>query len=168
MDDLPALLARYEGRRIDFKEEVSSNLYKLLSAFANTTGGTVILGVRDRDQAVTGIDLRNNTIKVLADSITTRVGIHPIIETHEIDGKHVLTIFVEQGRVPVAYDGRYYTRVGDTTREMFPDELREYFQQSIEWDGIAGHTHPTRSTRRRSGVSLPWQRRQPPHHDRTQ
>ena len=87
MDDLPALLARFEGRRIDFKEEVSSNLYKLLSAFANTTGGTVILGVRDRDHAVTGIDLRNNTIKVLADSITTRLGIHPIIETHEIDGK---------------------------------------------------------------------------------
>lgn len=138
MDDLPALLARFEGRRIDFKEEVSSNLYKLLSAFANTAGGTVILGVRDRDHAVTGIDLRNNTIKVLADSITTRLGIHPIIETHEIDGKHVLTIFVEQGRVPVAYDGRYYTRVGDTTREMFPDELREYFQQSIEWDGITG------------------------------
>ena len=138
MDDLPTLLARYEGRRIDFKEEVSSNLYKLLSAFANTTGGTVILGVRDRDHAVTGIDLRNNAIKVLADSITTRLGIHPVIDIHEIDGKHILTIAVEQGRAPVAYDGRYYTRVGDTTREMLPDELREYFQQSIEWDSITG------------------------------
>ncbi len=138
MDELQALLARFEGRRIDFKEEVSSNLYKLLSAFANTAGGTVILGVRDRDHAVTGIDLRNNTIKVLADSITARLSIHPIIEIHKIDGKHVLTVAVEQGRVPVAYDGRYYTRVGDTTREMFPDELREYFQQSIEWDGTTG------------------------------
>lgn len=136
MDELRVLLTHFEGRRIDFKEEVSNNLYKLLSAFANTAGGTVILGVRDGDHAVTGIDLRNNAIKVLSDSITTRLGIHPIIEIHEIDGKYILTIAVEQSRVPVAYGGRYYTRVGDTTREMLPDELREYFQQSIEWDSI--------------------------------
>ena len=34
--------------------------------------------------------------------------------------------------------GDNYTRIGDTTREMLPDELREYFQQSIEWDSVTG------------------------------
>jgi len=136
--NLASLLARYEGRRIDFKEEVSGTFYKLLSAFANTVGGIAVLGVRDSDHAVTGIDLRNNAQKKLADSITSRLGIHPVIETQEIDGKNILIVTVEQSRTPVASDGRYYTRVGDTTREMLPDELRNFFQESIEWDGIAG------------------------------
>jgi len=138
MDELSSLLARFEGRRIDFKEEVSTSLYRLLSAFANTAGGVAVIGVRDGDHAVVGIDLRNNAVKKLTDSVTARLGIHPVIEIHEVDGKSIVTIAVERSRVPVAFDGRYYTPVGDTTREMLPDELREYFQQSIEWDGITG------------------------------
>ncbi|MDD4255769.1 MAG: putative DNA binding domain-containing protein [Methanofollis sp.] len=141
-DNLAFLLARFEGRRIDFKEEVSDTFYKLLSAFANTAGGTAVIGVRDSDHAVTGIDLRNNAQKKLADSISSRLGIHPVIETHEVDGKNILTVIVEQSRTPVACDGRYYTRVGDTTREMLPDELRVYFQQSIEWDSVPGTFDP--------------------------
>nr|WP_246269961.1 ATP-binding protein [Methanofollis tationis] len=131
-----------DGRQIDFKEEVSSTFYKLLSAFANTAGGTAVLGVRDRDHAVTGIDLRNNAQKKLADSITSRLGLHPVIETHEIDGKNILIVTVEQSRTLVAYEGRYYTRVGDTTREMLPDELRGYFQESIEWESVTGTFDP--------------------------
>jgi len=138
VDDLYSLLARFEGRRIDFKEEVNTNLYRLLSAFANTAGGIAVIGIRDHDHAVIGLDLRNNAVKKLADSITTRLGVHPVIDIHEIEGKSVVTVAVERSRVPVAFDGRYYTRVGDTTREMLPDELREYFQRSIEWDSVAG------------------------------
>lgn len=137
-DELSALLARYEGRRVDFKEEVSVSLYRLLSAFANTAGGVAVIGVRDSDHAVVGLDLRNNAVKKLTDSVTARLGIHPVIEIHEVGGKSVVTVTIGRSRVPVAFDGRYYTRVGDTTREMFPDELREYFQRSIEWDGIVG------------------------------
>jgi len=114
------------------------SLYRLLSAFANTAGGVAVIGVRDGDHAVVGLDLRNNAVKKLTDSVTARLGIHPVIEIHEVEGKGVVTVAIERSRVPVAFDGRYYTRVGDTTREMFPDELREYFQQSIEWDGITG------------------------------
>ena len=138
VDELSALLTRFEGRRVDFKEEVSVSLYRLLSAFANTAGGVAVIGVRDGDHAVVGLDLRNNAVKKLTDSVTARLGIHPVIEIHEVEGKGVVTVAIERSRVPVAFDGRYYTRVGDTTREMFPDELREYFQQSIEWDGITG------------------------------
>jgi len=137
-DELSSLLTRFEGRRIDFKEEVSTSLYRLLSAFANTAGGVAVIGVRDQDHVVVGLDLRNNTVKKLADSITSRLGIHPVIEIHELEGKSIVTVAVERNRVPVAFDGRYYTRIGDTTREMLPDELREYFQQSIEWDSVTG------------------------------
>jgi len=138
VDDLYSLLARFEGRRIDFKEEVSASLYRLLSAFANTAGGIAVIGIRDHDRAVIGLDLRNNAVKKLADSITTRLGVHPVIGIYEIERKSVVIVIIERSRVPVAFDGRYYTRVGDTTREMLPDELRGFFQQSIEWDSVTG------------------------------
>lgn len=121
---------------------MSDTFYKLLSAFANTSGGTAVIGVRDSDHAVTGIDLRNNAQKKLADSISSRLGIHPVIETREVEGKNILVVTVEQSHTPVACDGRYYTRVGDTTREMLPDELRVFFQESIEWDSVTGTFDP--------------------------
>ena len=124
-DELSTLLARFEGLRVDFKEEVSVSLYRLLSAFANTAGGVAVIGVRDSDHAVVGLDLRNNAVKKLTDSVTARLGIHPVIEIHEVGGKSVVTVAIGRSRVPVAFDGRYYTRVGDTTREMFPEELRD-------------------------------------------
>jgi len=45
--DLASLLARYEGRQIDFKEDVSGTFYKLLSAFANTAGGTATTALKE-------------------------------------------------------------------------------------------------------------------------
>ena len=136
-DELSSLLTRFEGRRIDFKEAVSTSLYRLLSAFANTAGGVAVVGIRDRDHAVVGLDLGNNAVKKLTDSIATRLGIHPIIEVHEIGGKAIVTIAVEQSRVPVASDGRY-TRVVTQPARCSPMNSGS-ISAGIEWDSVTGH-----------------------------
>ncbi len=38
--------------------------------------------------------------------------------------------------MPVAYEGRYYTRVGNTTRLMDTEELKEFLISGIEWDSL--------------------------------
>jgi len=38
-------------------------------------------------------------------SITSRLGIHPVIEIHELEGKSIVTVAVERNRVPVTFDG---------------------------------------------------------------
>jgi predicted HTH transcriptional regulator len=56
-DFLKSLLRRKENETIDFKHSIKSSqkLAKTLVAFANTEGGTIVIGVSDQKK-ITGID----------------------------------------------------------------------------------------------------------------
>ena len=55
--DLLALLAQPEGKTIEFKRDLSSpaGFLRAGTAFANTAGGTIIVGVEDRTPHVVGV-----------------------------------------------------------------------------------------------------------------
>ena len=55
--DLSALLARTEGKTLEFKRDLSSpdRVIRTLVAFANTAGGTVLIGVEDKTRNVIGV-----------------------------------------------------------------------------------------------------------------
>jgi predicted HTH transcriptional regulator len=55
--DLVTLLSRHEGKTLEFKRDLSSpeGVLKALVAFANTSGGVLLLGVEDRTKKVRGI-----------------------------------------------------------------------------------------------------------------
>jgi ATP-dependent DNA helicase RecG len=55
--DLAALLKRNEGKTPEFKRDLSSldGALKCLVAFANTAGGTLVVGVEDRTKHVRGV-----------------------------------------------------------------------------------------------------------------
>jgi ATP-dependent DNA helicase RecG len=52
------LLAAPEGRTLEFKEKMPSALAiaKTICAFSNGAGGSIIIGIKDRDKALIGID----------------------------------------------------------------------------------------------------------------
>jgi ATP-dependent DNA helicase RecG len=55
--DLVTLLSRNEGKTLEFKRDLSSpqNVLKAIVAFANTSGGVILLGVEDKTKRVRGI-----------------------------------------------------------------------------------------------------------------
>jgi len=55
--DLVEILRRPEGKTLEFKRELSSpdGALKTIVAFANTAGGTLVLGVEDRSRPVRGV-----------------------------------------------------------------------------------------------------------------
>ena len=55
--DLVTLLSRPEGKTLEFKRDLSSpeGVLKALVAFANTSGGVLLLGVEDGTKKVKGI-----------------------------------------------------------------------------------------------------------------
>ena len=54
---LVELLKRHEGKTLEFKRDLSSSegILKTLVAFANTAGGTVVIGVEDGSKNVRGV-----------------------------------------------------------------------------------------------------------------
>ncbi len=51
--DLVEMLRRPEGKDLEFKRDLSSpaRVLRTVVAFANTTGGTILIGVEDRNRA---------------------------------------------------------------------------------------------------------------------
>jgi ATP-dependent DNA helicase RecG len=126
---------KLKTRELEFKEKPNPALFKTLSAFANTNGGVVFIGVSDKKE-ITGYRCSNADLKELSDTIVNKLTIHPVIEPVKCEGKTVLRINVKKSKTPVAYDGRYYSRVGNTTRLMDIEELREFLISGIEWDSL--------------------------------
>jgi len=132
---LDQLLKEIESRELEFKEKPNPALFKTLSAFSNTNGGVAFIGVSDKKE-ITGYRCSNADLKELSDTIVNKLALHPVIEPVKCEGKTVLRIDVKKSKIPVAYEGRYYTRVGNTTRLMDPEELKEFLISDIEWDSL--------------------------------
>jgi predicted HTH transcriptional regulator len=55
--ELVELLRRPEGKTLEFKRDLSSpdGVVRTIIAFANTAGGTLLIGVEDRSRRVRGV-----------------------------------------------------------------------------------------------------------------
>ncbi len=135
------ILLGTESRQIEYKESDNKGMYKTLSAFSNTDGGVILVGVAD-DKTVVGFDCSNENIKQITDTIVNKLQIHPVITPLIINDKDILKIEIFKSNCPVSYEGRYYSRVGNTTRKMLAEELRNYFLKSTQWDRIQGDFTP--------------------------
>jgi ATP-dependent DNA helicase RecG len=77
--DLLDLLKRPEGKTLEFKRDLSSpdGALRTLVAFANTSGGTLLIGVEDGTRHVRGVreplDLEERLASLMSDSIVPRL-----------------------------------------------------------------------------------------------
>jgi ATP-dependent DNA helicase RecG len=128
------LIKNGEGETIEFKRELNDSVYKTLSAFANTSGGILLLGVGN-DGKVSGF---SGDLDSLARSIRHNLGVNPSIKVEKIDGEKVVIIEVSQASVPISFRGRYYKRVGAQTVEMGWEDLQRFFIQKsgVSWDSL--------------------------------
>ena len=77
--DLIELLRRPEGKTLEFKRDLSSPdaALKAIVAFANTAGGTLLIGVQDKTRHVRGVndplDLEERVANLICDRIAPRL-----------------------------------------------------------------------------------------------
>ena len=123
--------SRVDGpSRHDFADE--------LAAFANTRGGTVVLGVDDRTREIEGIPLAGLGAvegwvrEICNDSI--KPALHADIYKTELegaDGRIVPIIRIEVPRSLFVHEspGGYYRRLGSSKRKMTPEALARLLQE---------------------------------------
>ncbi len=137
--DLLDLLKHPEGKTLEFKRDLSSpeGALKTLVAFANSSGGTLLVGVEDGTRHVRGVsqplDLEERLANLISDDIVPRLV--PEIEILPWRRSHVLAVQVYPSSARPHYfkrlgpEGGVFVRVGSTNRRAdreLIDELRRF------------------------------------------
>ena len=104
-----------------------------LTAFANSRGGRVVVGV-DSNGKVSGLIIGAETIQQYLNEIklATYPQILPHVDLYEIEGKTVLVFEVREYPIkPIACKNRYYRRVKNSNHLLSLDEIVDLQQQSL-------------------------------------
>ena len=139
--DLLTLLTRHEGKTLEFKRDISSpeGILKTIVAFANTSGGVILLGVEDGTRKVKGIrDVlaeEERLASLIADSISPKLV--PSVEVMPWRKTQVLAVEIYPSPNRPHYLNRLgaeagvFVRVGSTNRRadsFLIEEMRRYKQ----------------------------------------
>ena len=123
-DHIHDLITQGEGPEMEFKRSLGKNLGRELCAFANSGGGTLLIGVSGRGRIV-GVDNRNlakSRIQSVARSAEPPIRI-------DIDRvADVLQVTIPpQHHKPYSFRGRFFRRDGATSQRMSRAEIEDLF-----------------------------------------
>lgn len=158
-EDFRQLLSMPESDILEFKTYFppSDITARIISAFANTKGGKLIIGVKEGGEIV-GIDRPNNTQALLAGALNKITPFLPVTaETIEIDGKSVFVITVFKGKKsPYLIDGKSYQRQGVAITEstVFAPDVYDSAYEAIVTGSYATTQGDGAVTLRENGIHI--------------
>lgn len=120
-----------ENQKTEFKSIWKDEFLKYISAFANTNGGMLYVGLSDSGKEVGLLnskklleDIPNKAIQFLGTIIdVTLHGDNP--------ANYYLSIEVKQSPTPIAYKGKYYIRSGSTIQELKGVDLHHFILKKL-------------------------------------
>lgn len=140
--DIKALIKLGESETLELKTSTGEwkEIIKTISAFSNTRGGRIIIGVSKSGQ-ILGIEIGKGTLECLTNQISQNIDpkIHPRITTERINNKQIIIISVKESsdHLVLAF-GRPYKRVGKSTMRMSRDEyenlILEKHKDKLQFD----------------------------------
>ena len=122
--DLSELIALGEGFTTEFKRTGTSGIGREICAFANATGGTILIGVVDYGE-VCGV-ANHNRLKSEIQSIA-RSADPPVAVEIESAGKVLCIRVPAQHSKPYSFGGKFFIREGANSQQMSREEIREFF-----------------------------------------
>lgn len=133
MLNLEKILSMSEGKTIEFKQDLSSlqPIMKTLVAFANTAGGTLIIGKEDGGSVIGIEDIfeaEERLANAISDSIAPRL--MPDIDVISLNGKSLLVVRVAHWPGPFYIKAKgsiegVFIRIGSTNRIAGQEWLNE-------------------------------------------
>ena len=124
MPAIANLIALGEGFTTEFKRSMPSDLGREICAFANATGGVILIGVDDAGTVVGVGD--HNRLKSQVQSIARSSDPPVAVEVENLGDVLCVTVPEQHGK-PYSFGGRFYIREGATCQQMSRDEIRDFF-----------------------------------------
>lgn len=140
-----------ESKNVEFKSELprkSDKYMKSIIAFANTSGGVLVIGIDDETKAIIGVD--KESVFQIMDGIANTISdccepqIIPDITFQTIEGKCIVMIEIYPGANRPYYiksrgkDHGTYIRVGGTSRQADHVKVKELEMEgrNLSWDEL--------------------------------
>lgn len=132
INELLNLIENGENFYIEFKEEQikAKDLGEEIVAFANSEGGTILIGVSDDGtiKGVTSKKIEETIMNICRNNVTPNI--IPDFHYVNIDNKEVIVLGIPKGlsKPYATVDNKYYIRVGTTKRLASREELLRLFE----------------------------------------
>jgi predicted HTH transcriptional regulator len=125
--DIHGLLAQGENARLEFIDSVreTGELAKLIGAFANADGGTIVIGIREPARIIGIEDVEK--VRQLYERAIEKLAPRPHMSfaTINVDGKDIAVVEVDKANGLVLAENGAYARVGAATRAMTPNDVSQ-------------------------------------------
>ena len=138
--DIKQIIAEGENQRTEFKSSFNVEAMESITAFANTEGGCVLVGVSNKGKIV-GVDTNEESVQQWVNEIKSKT--EPAIlvdaERYEIEGKAAVMLSVPEYPVkPIALQGRFYKRIGNSNHLLSATEIANLSMLSLQvsWDSF--------------------------------
>lgn len=138
--DIKQIIAEGESQRTEFKSSFNVEAMESITAFANTEGGCVLVGVSNKGKIV-GVDTNEESVQQWVNEIKSKT--EPAIlvdaERYEIEGKAAVMLSVPEYPVkPIALQGRFYKRIGNSNHLLSATEIANLSMLSLQvsWDSF--------------------------------
>ncbi len=126
-----------ENQEVEYKQNWQDEYLATISAFANSKGGKLIIGMDDEGNPI-GVGNPKKLLEILPNKIRDKLGILCEINLIEMKGKQVIEIKVSPSTFPISYNGKFYIRSGSTTQLLEGQALTNFLLQKTgqTWDGL--------------------------------
>ena len=126
-----------ESQTVEYKQSWRNDCLKSVSAFANSGGGVLIVGLDDNGKP-SGLKNFKRLLEDIPNTIRNKLGILPSVELIKKNKKDIIKITVTPCSVPISYNGKYYIRSGSTVQELQGKELADFLMKKSgsTWDDI--------------------------------
>ncbi len=114
-----------ESQTVEYKQIWRNDCLKAISAFANSDGGVLFIGLDDRGKP-TGLKNVKKLLEDIPNTIRNKLGIIPSVES---DKKDIIKVTVAPCSVPISYNGKYYIRSGSTAQELQGKYLADFLMK---------------------------------------
>lgn len=126
-EELENMVARRERHDLELKESFGTETIETVCAFANASGGLIIIGIDDKGEPAKK-NLRVESLRDFENKISTATEPSVAVDVEEnlYRGHKVVVIRVQENPLkPVATRGRCFIRKGSVNHQMTPTEIAE-------------------------------------------
>ena len=126
-----------EDQKSEWKEIWKDDFLKVLCGFANSGGGTLVIGQSDAGKVI-GVDLAARLLEEIPNKARDLLGIMVTAVIRRKEGKELVQISVPDYPNAISYRGEYFCRSGSTTQALKGGSLDRFLlrRQGRHWDGV--------------------------------